>query len=53
MEDSVKLTQTQRRLLAAASQRDDRALKRPSRLPAGDVAGAIVDAADDLAAGRV
>jgi hypothetical protein len=35
MEDSVKLTDTQRRLLAAASQRDDGALKRPSRLTDG------------------
>jgi hypothetical protein len=34
MEDSVKLTNTQRRLLAAASQRDNGALKRPSRLTA-------------------
>jgi hypothetical protein len=32
MEDSVKLTDTQRRLLAAASKRDDGALKRPSQL---------------------
>src|SRR5271168_4684048 len=35
MEDSVKLTDTQRRLLAAASQRDDRALERPSNLTGG------------------
>jgi hypothetical protein len=35
MEDSVKLTQTQRRLLAAASQRDDGALKRPPHLTSG------------------
>jgi hypothetical protein len=35
MEDSVKLTNTQRRLLAAASQRDDGALKRPSQLTGG------------------
>jgi hypothetical protein len=41
MEDSVKLTDTQRRLLAAASQRDDGALKRPSRLP-GNAAGKAV-----------
>jgi hypothetical protein len=41
MEDSVKLTDTQRRLLAAASQRDDGALKRPLRL-AGDAAGKVV-----------
>src|SRR5258707_8788564 len=32
MEDSVKLTDTQLRLLAAASQRHDRALERPSNL---------------------
>jgi hypothetical protein len=41
MEDSVKLTDTQRRLLAAASQRDDRALERPSNLPGG-AAGKVV-----------
>jgi hypothetical protein len=41
MEDSVKLTDTQRRLLAAASQRDDGALKRPPRLPAS-AAGKVV-----------
>jgi hypothetical protein len=41
MEDSVKLTDAQRRLLAAASQRDDGALKRPLRLT-GDVAGKAV-----------
>jgi hypothetical protein len=32
MEDSLKLTDTQSRLLAAASQRDDRALEWPSNL---------------------
>jgi hypothetical protein len=37
MEDSVKLTNIQRRLLAAASQRDDGALKRPSHLTGGAV----------------
>jgi hypothetical protein len=37
MEDSVKLTDIQQRLLAAASQRDDGALKRPSHLPGGAV----------------
>jgi hypothetical protein len=37
----VKLTDTQRRLLAAASQRDDRALERPSNLPGG-AAGKVV-----------
>ena len=41
MEDSVKLTDTQRRLLAVASQRDDRALERPSNLPGG-AAGKVV-----------
>src|SRR6266849_3634542 len=41
MEDSVKLTDTQRRLLAAASQRDDRALERPSNLT-GAAAGKVV-----------
>jgi hypothetical protein len=41
MEDSVKLTDTQRRLLAAASQRDDRALERPSNLTVG-AAGKVV-----------
>jgi hypothetical protein len=41
MEDSVKLTDTQRRLLAAASQRDDGALKRPSQLTGGS-AGKVV-----------
>src|SRR6516162_9545968 len=41
MEDSVKLTDTQRRLLAAASQRDDRALERPSNL-AGGAAGKVI-----------
>jgi hypothetical protein len=40
MEDSVKLTDTQRQLLAAASQRDDRALERPSKLTGG-VAGKV------------
>jgi hypothetical protein len=35
MEDSVKLTNTQRRLLAAASHRDDGALKRPPQLTGG------------------
>jgi hypothetical protein len=35
MEDSLKLTDTQRRLLAVASQRDDRALERPSNLTGG------------------
>jgi hypothetical protein len=41
MEDSVKSTDTQRRLLAAASQRDDRALERPSNLTGGS-AGKVV-----------
>jgi hypothetical protein len=41
MEDSVKLTDTQRRLLAAASQRDDRTLGRPSNLTGG-AAGKVV-----------
>jgi hypothetical protein len=41
MEDSVKLTDTQRRLLAAASHRDDRALERPSHLTGG-AAGKVV-----------
>jgi hypothetical protein len=41
MEDSVKLTDTQRRLPAAASQRDDRALERPSNLTGG-AAGKVV-----------
>jgi Protein of unknown function (DUF3489) len=41
MEDSVKLTNTQLRLLAAASQRDDRALERPSDLTGG-AAGKVV-----------
>jgi hypothetical protein len=41
MEDSVKLTDTQLRLLAAASQRDDRTLERPSNLPGG-AAGKVV-----------
>jgi hypothetical protein len=35
MEDSVKLTDTQLVLLAAASKRDDRALERPSNLTGG------------------
>jgi hypothetical protein len=34
MEDSVKLTDTQLVLLSTASQRDDRALVRPSNLSA-------------------
>jgi hypothetical protein len=41
MEDSVKLTDIQLRLLAAASQRNDRALERPSDLPGG-AAGKVV-----------
>jgi Protein of unknown function (DUF3489) len=41
MEDSMKLTDTQLRLLAAASQRDDRALERPSNLTGG-AAGKVV-----------
>jgi hypothetical protein len=41
MEDSVKLTDTQLRLLATASQRDDRALERPSNLTGG-AAGKVV-----------
>jgi Protein of unknown function (DUF3489) len=41
MEDSVKLTDTQLRLLAAASRRDDRALERPSNLTGG-AAGKVV-----------
>jgi hypothetical protein len=41
MEDSVKLTDTQLRLLAAASQRDDGALKRPPQLTGGS-AGKVV-----------
>jgi hypothetical protein len=41
MEDSVKLTDTRLRLLAAASQRDDRALERPSNLT-GSAAGKVV-----------
>jgi hypothetical protein len=41
MEDSVKLTDTQRRLLAAASQRDDRALERPSNLTGGAAGKAV------------
>jgi Protein of unknown function (DUF3489) len=50
MEDSVKLTDTQLRLLAAASQRDDRALERPSHLTGG-AAGKV--AAKLLAEGLV
>jgi Protein of unknown function (DUF3489) len=41
MEDSVKLTDTQLVLLAAASQRDDRVLERPSNLTGG-AAGKVV-----------
>jgi DNA-binding MarR family transcriptional regulator len=41
MEDSVKLSDTQLRLLAAASQRGDRALERPSNLTGG-AAGKVV-----------
>jgi hypothetical protein len=41
MEDSVKLTDTQLVLLSAASQRDDRALERPSNL-GGGAAGKVV-----------
>jgi hypothetical protein len=41
MEDSMKLTDTQLRLLAAASHRDDRALERPSNLTGG-AAGKVV-----------
>jgi site-specific DNA recombinase len=41
MEDSVKLTDTQLRLLTVAWQRDDRALERPSNLPGG-AAGKVV-----------
>jgi Protein of unknown function (DUF3489) len=41
MEDSVKLTDAQTRLLAAASHRDDRALERPSSLTGG-AAGKVV-----------
>jgi Protein of unknown function (DUF3489) len=41
MEDSVKLTDTQRRLLAAASQRDDRALERPPNLTGGAAGKAV------------
>ena len=40
-QDSMKLTDTQLRLLAAASQRDDRALERPSNLTGG-AAGKVV-----------
>jgi Protein of unknown function (DUF3489) len=41
MEDSVKLTNAQRRLLTAAAQRDDRAFERPSNLTGG-AAGKVV-----------
>jgi hypothetical protein len=41
LEDSVKLTPAQLVLLAAASQRDDRALERPSKLTGG-AAGKVV-----------
>jgi hypothetical protein len=41
VEDSVKLTDTQQRLLAAASKRDDRALERPPNLTGG-AAGKVV-----------
>jgi hypothetical protein len=41
MEDSVKLTHTQLVLLSAASQRDDRALERPSNLTGG-AAGKVI-----------
>jgi hypothetical protein len=41
MEGSVKLTDTQLVLLSAASQRDDRALERPSSLTGG-AAGKVV-----------
>jgi Protein of unknown function (DUF3489) len=41
MEDSVKLTDTQRRLLAAASKRDDRALERPPNLTGGVAANVV------------
>jgi Protein of unknown function (DUF3489) len=41
MEDSVKLSDTQLRLLAAASRRDDRAVERPSNLTGG-AAGKVV-----------
>jgi hypothetical protein len=41
MEDSVKLTETQQRLLAAASQRDDRALERPPDLTGGAAGKAV------------
>jgi hypothetical protein len=41
MEDSMKLTDTQLRLLAAASRRDDGSLKRPSHLT-GVAAGKVV-----------
>jgi hypothetical protein len=41
MEDPVKLTDTQLVLLSAASQRDDRALERPSNL-VGGAAGKVV-----------
>src|SRR4029077_19484196 len=41
MEDSVKLTNAQRRLLTAAAQPDDRAFERPSNLTGG-AAGKVV-----------
>jgi Protein of unknown function (DUF3489) len=41
MEDSVTLTDTQLRLLAAASKRDDRALERRSNLPGGAAGKAV------------
>jgi hypothetical protein len=41
MEDSVKPTDTQLRLMAAASQRDDRALERPSNLTGGAAGKAV------------
>jgi hypothetical protein len=41
MEDSVKLTDTQRRRLTAASQRDDRALERPRNLTGGAAGKAV------------
>jgi hypothetical protein len=44
MEDSVKLTDIQLRLLATASQRHDRALERPSNLTGG-AAGKVFPAA--------
>jgi hypothetical protein len=41
-EDSVKLTDTQLALLSAASQRDDRALKRPTNLAGGAAEKVVV-----------